>query len=132
MRSTRNLSLISNKMITNRFNMVTFVSLAMINWTQVSGAVVSLLMKNLASFDGNLPLIRECYEEIEKARLIQCVSQCLIRSDVCYGVLFNKGSEACKLIKCNPADLFLFGQFDTGRWNLFLKEDGIHYIYLIS
>ena len=115
-------------MKTNRFNMVIFVSLAIINWTQGSGAVVSLLMKNRASFDGNLPLIWECYEEIENARLIQCVSQCLIRSDVCYGVLFNKESEVCKLIKCNPADLFSFGQFDTGRWHLYLKENGIHCI----
>ena len=127
MRSTRNLSFISNKMKTNRFNMVLLVSLAIIRWTQGSGAVVSLLMKNRASFDGHLPLIRECYEEIENAHLIQCVSQCPICSDVCYGVLFNKESEACKLIKCNPADLFSFGQFDTGRWNLFLKENGIQY-----
>ena len=106
--------------------MVIFVSLAMINLTQGSGAVVSLHMKSRASFDGNF--ISACYEEIENASPIQCVSQCLIRSDVCYGVLFNKEREACKLIKCNPADLFLFGQFNTGRWNLFLKENGIHYI----
>lgn len=128
MRSTRNLSLISNKMITNRFNMVIFVSLAIINLPQGSGAVVSLQMKNRASFDGNLPIISACYEEIEIASLIQCVSPCRIRSDVCYGVLFNKESETCKLIKCNPADLFSFGQFDTGRWHLYLKENGIHYI----
>ena len=107
--------------------MAIFVTLAITKWTQGqdSGAVVSALMKKHASFDGNLPRTSACYiSEIDNTSPLQCASQCLTRPDVCHGILFNRDSKACKLIKCNPAFIFTDGQFDTGKWELHWKENG--------
>nr|XP_022311950.1 aggrecan core protein-like [Crassostrea virginica] len=114
-------------MIIRNFNTAIFVTLAITKWTQGqdSGAVVSALMKKHASFDGNLPRTSACYiSEIDNTSPLQCASQCLTRPDVCQGILFNRDSKACKLIKCNPAFVFTDGQFDTGKWELHWKENG--------
>ena len=110
------------------FNTVIFVSLAITNWTQsqASGAMVSVQMKKRASFDGNLNLTSTCYiSEIENTSPVRCASRCLIRPDVCHGILFNRESGACKLMKCNPVSAFSEGQFYTGKWDLLWKENGI-------
>ena len=114
-------------MIIRNFNTAIFVTLAITKWTQGqdSGAVVSALMKKHASFDGNLPRTSACYiSEIDNTSPLQCASQCLTRPDVCQGILFNRDSKACKLIKCDPAFVFTDGQFDTGKWELHWKENG--------
>ena len=116
-------------------SIVLSVSLAIIPRTQGqdSGPVVSALMKKQASFDGNLPRTSTCYlSEIDNTCPLYCASQCLSRPDVCYGILFNRESETCKLIKFNPADDFTDGQTDTGRWDLLWKENGMHYIIQIT
>ena len=112
------------------FNIILFVSLAILNWTnsQESGAMISALMKKHASFGGNLPLTRACYHlELENTSLLQCASQCLTRIDLCYGFLLNQESKTCKLVKCIPSDSFSVRQFDTGLWDLFWNENGINY-----
>ncbi|XP_078330264.1 perlucin-like protein [Crassostrea virginica] len=82
-------------------------------------------MKKHASFDGNLPRTSACYVlEIDNTSPLYCGSQCLTRPDVCQGILFNRDSKACKLIKCNPAFVFTDGQFDTGKWELHWIENG--------
>ena len=127
------MSVIVNTMIIRNFNTAVFVTLAITKWTQGqdSGAVVSALMKKHASFDGNLPRTSACYiSEIDNTSPLQCASQCLTRPDVCHGILFNRDSKACKLIKCNPAFIFTDGQFDTGKWELHWKENGKNYIYI--
>ena len=128
------MSLILNTMIVRSFNTAIFVTLAITRWTQGqdAGAVVSALMKKYASFDGNLPLTSACYVlEIDNTSPLECGSQCLTRPDVCYGILFNRESETCKLIKCNPAFVFTDEKFDTERWELYWKENGINFIYII-
>ena len=125
---TRNLLLITKAMIMRSFNMVIFVSLAITNWTQgqASGVMVSVQMKKRASFDGNLNLTSKCYiSEIENTSPLYCASRCLIRPDVCHGILFNRESGACKLMKCNPVSAFSEGQFYNGKWDLLWKENGI-------
>ena len=127
------MSVIVYTMIIRNFNTAIFVTLAITKWTQGqdSGAVVSALMKKHASFDGNLPRTSACYVlEIDNTSPLYCGSQCLTRPDVCHGILFNRDSKACKLIKCNPAFVFTDGQFDTGKWELHLKESGKHHIYI--
>ena len=114
------------------FNTVIFVSLAITNWTQGQdpGAAVSVQMKKRASFDGNLTLTSTCYiSEIKNTSPSYCASRCLFRPDVCHGILFNRESETCKLIKCNPAGAFSEGQFYTGKWDLLWKEKGIQKFY---
>ena len=108
--------------------MALFVSLAITNWTQGqgAGAVVSVQMKKRATFDGNLPLTSTCYNsEIENTSTLYCASRCIIRPEVCHGILFNRESGACKLIKCSPAGAFSEGQFNPVRWDLLWKENGI-------
>ena len=115
--------------------MLIFVSLAYTSWTngQDSGAMIRIFMKKRSSFDGNLPLTSACYVlEIDNTSPLECGSQCLTRPDVCYGILFNRESETCKLIKCNPAYVFSDEKFDTGRWELYWKEYGINYIYIFN
>ena len=112
------------------FNIIFFVSLTIFNLTnsQDSGAMISALMKKHASFDGNLPLTSACYNfDLENTSLLQCVSQCLTRTDLCYGFLLNQESKTCKLVKCIPSDSFSDRQFDTGLWDLFWNENGINY-----
>ena len=121
-------------MTINSMKMVLFVSLAVTHWmqTQGSSARVSMQLKKRASFDGNLPAMSACYKsEIENTSPLQCASHCLTRSDVCYGVLFNWYFKTCKLIKCNPAYVFADGQFDTGRWDLLWKENGMRFFLII-
>ena len=120
--------LISQTMRMSSFHMALFVSLAITNWTQGqgAGAVVSVQMKKRATFNGNLPLTSTCYNsEIENTSPLYCASRCLIRPEVCHGILFNRETGACKLIKCNPAGAFSEGQFNPGRWDLLWKENGI-------
>ncbi|XP_078328016.1 uncharacterized protein LOC111117162 isoform X2 [Crassostrea virginica] len=107
--------------------MLIFVSLAYTSWTngQDSGAMIRIFMKKRSSFDGNLPLTSECYNsEMKFTNPVQCASQCLTRIELCRGILFNQEYGTCRLIKCNPADAFSVGQFNTGRWELFWRENG--------
>lgn len=101
-------------MTISSFKMVLFVSLAVTHWMkrQGSSAEVSMQMKKHASFDGNLPVVSACYNsEIENISPLYCASQCLTRPNVCYGILFNRESETCKIIKCNPAYVFFEEHF---------------------
>ena len=127
------MSAILNTMIVRSFNMAIFVSLALTKWTQCQDSVAVALMKQHASFDGNLPLTSTCYNlEIEKTSSLRCASQCLTRPDICHGILFTWETKKCKLIKCNPADVFTDGNYDTGRWKLYWKENGINYIEIFN
>ena len=115
--------------------MLIFVSLAYTSWTngQDSGAMIRIFMKKRSSFDGNLPLTSACYNsEMKFTNPVQCASQCLTRIELCHGILFNQEYGTCKLIKCNPADAFSVGQFNSGRWELFWRENGIKYTDFIS
>ena len=112
--------------------MAIFVSLAITKWTQGQDSGAVSLMKKQGDFDGNLPLTSTCYvSEIDNTSPLKCASQCLTRPDVCHGVLFNWETKKCKLIKCNPAFVFTDEKFDTGRWELYWKENGINFIYII-
>ena len=122
-------------MTISSLKMLMFVSLAYTSWTngQDSDAMIRIFMKKRSSFDGNLPLTSSYYNsEIKFTNPVQCASQCLTRFELCRGILFNHEYETCKLIKCNPADAFSVGQFKTGRWELFWRENGIKYTHFIS
>ena len=116
-------------------NMLFWVALALISWTFCHGSdeVTSVFMEKRASFDNNLPLTSACYiSEIKKTSKLRCLSQCLSRLDVCNGILFNQESQACKLIKCNPADSFAGVGVAIGSWDLFWNTCGIHIFLLIA
>ena len=110
------------------FKMLCWVALALISlkFCHGSNEFVSAFMEKRASFFDNLPLRSACYHsEIENTSKLRCLSQCLARLDVCSGILFNKERQTCKLIECNPADVFDGPVLDNGRWDLFWKKNGI-------
>ena len=116
-------------------SMLFWVALVLISWTFCHGSdeIVSVLMEKRASFDNKLPLTSACYiSEIENTSRLRCFSQCVSHLDVCNGIVFNQESQACKLIKCNPADLSSGQSVAIGSWDLFWNTCGTHIFLQIA
>ena len=111
------------------FNMLFLVAFSLISWMFCHGsdAFISFFIEKRASFDNNLPLTSACYiSDIENTSRLRCFSQCVSRLDVCNGILFNQERQACKLIKCNPANSSSGPHVAIGSWDLFWNTYGIH------